>query len=106
MKHIEEKSPAPALDAGLDILEFLASNNTAGFSELCANLPMSKASVARILRTLSQRGYVIKGEIDGKWRPGPRMSFPGGGLPMLEKLRTEAPAVLKSFVDRTGCTAL
>ncbi len=102
----EEKSFAPALDAGLDVLEILASKRVAGFNELCAALPMSKASVARILKTLSLRGYAVKSGADGKWRPGPRMSFPGGGLPAVERLRAEAPAVLKSFVDKTGCTAL
>jgi|GEM_PF-1897044 len=102
----KEKSFAPALDAGLDVLEILALNRGAGFNELCANLPMSKASVARILKTLSLRGYAVKSEGDGKWRPGPRMSFPGGGLPAVERLRAEAPDVLKSFVDATGCTAL
>ncbi len=101
----EEKSPTPALDTGLDILEFLALKKVAGFNQLCAILPMSKASVARVLKTLALRGYAVKGEDDGKWRPGPRMSFPGGGLPAAELLRKEAPSVLKSFVDKTGCTA-
>lgn len=101
----EEKSPTPALDAGLDILEFLALKKVAGFNQLCAILPISKASVARVLKTLAMRGYAAKSENDGKWRPGPRMSFPGGGLPTVELLRAEAPAVLRSFVDKTGCTA-
>ena len=106
MRHYKkEKSPVPALDAGLDILEFLALKRVAGFNQLCAILPISKASVARVLKTLALRGYAVKSEDDAKWRPGPRMSFPGGGLPAVELLRAEAPAVLKSFVDKTGCTA-
>lgn len=103
--HKKTDSAAPSLNAGLDILEFLASNKAAGFNRLCEIPPMSKASVARILKTLALRGYAVKSETDGKWRPGPRMGFPGGGLPAVEQLRAEAPAILKSFVDRTGCTA-
>lgn len=98
------KTSAPALDAGLDIIEFLAANKVAGFSQLCSILPMSKASVSRILKALSARGYVRKSESDGKWYPGARMSMIGG-MPVSELLRAEAPAVLKSFVDATGNTA-
>lgn len=100
-----DKTSAPALAAGLDIIEFLAANKVAGFSQLCSILPMSKASVSRILKALSARGYVRKSESDGKWYPGARMGMIRGGMPVSELLRTEAPAVLKSFVDATGNTA-
>ena len=100
------KSLAPALDAGLDIIEFLALKKEAGFNELCRLLPMSKASVARILKTLSARGYVRKGDAGDKWVPGPKMGFAGLAIPIAEILRAEAPKILRDFVDETGNTAL
>lgn len=103
---LDRKSLAPALDAGLDIMESLAERKAIGFNELCASLPMSKASVSRVLKTLAERGYVRKDLGSGKWLPGPRMGIAGFELPVQEMLKAEAPAVLKSFFDRTGNTAL
>ena len=100
------KSSAPALDAGLDVLEFLSLRKEAGFNELCNILPMSKASVSRILKTLSERGYVRKDSHSGKWLPGPRIGMAGMSMPISEILRTEAPKILKSLVDVTGNTAI
>ena len=102
----KDRPSAPALDAGLDIIELLAVSKTAGFNELCKLLPMSKASVSRILKTLAERGYVRKDASSGKWLPGPRMGMAGMAMPISEILRTEAPKILKSFVDLTGNTAL
>lgn len=100
------KSLAPALEAGLDIMEFLAVRREAGFNQLCKLLPMSKASVSRILKTLAARGYVRKDQGDGRWCRGPRMGMLGMAAPVAEALRAEAPKVLKSFVDAVGDTAL
>ena len=100
------KSPAPALDVGLDIIEHLSLCKEAGFNELCAILPMSKASVSRVLKTLAGRGYVRKDSRSGKWLPGSRIGMAGLALPVQETLAKEAPALLKSFVDKAGNTAL
>lgn len=104
--HEKSKSLAPALDAGLDIMEFLSMRKEAGFNELCKLLPMSKASVSRVLKTLAERGYAKKDDLSGKWLPGPRMGMAGMAIPVSEILRREAPGILKSFTDTTGSTAL
>jgi len=104
--HEGERTLAPALDAGLDVIEHLALKKEAGFNELCKILPMSKASVSRILKTLSARGYVKKDEARDKWLPGPRMSIAGLKAPVSETLRSEAPKILESFVEDAGNTAI
>jgi len=100
------KTLAPALDAGLDVIEHLALKKEAGFNELCKILPMSKASVSRVLKTLAARGYVRKDESRDKWLPGPKMGIAGLRVPVSEILRAEAPKALESFVESTGNTAI
>jgi DNA-binding IclR family transcriptional regulator len=102
----KDKSYTPALDAGLDIMEYLYCHKEAGFNELCRQLPVSRSSVLRILKTLAERGYVQKDEARSCWLPGRRMNFAGMNAPVADVMRSEAPRILGSFTDATACTVL
>ncbi len=102
----DAKPLAPALDAGLDIMELLALKKEAGFNELCKTLHVSKASVARLLKTLAARGYIRKDEERDKWLPGPKMGMAGFQAPVSEILLAESGKALEAYVDATGNTAI
>jgi len=74
---VEKPRIAPALERGLTILEVLGERDApVAFGEFAALLGLSKASVARLLRVLRERGYVEKDPASGRrYRPGPNMSI-------------------------------
>jgi DNA-binding IclR family transcriptional regulator len=54
-------SPSPLpWTPDLDLIEYLSVRKSAGINELCGLLPMSKASVSRLLKTLADACYVRK----------------------------------------------
>lgn len=53
-------SPAPALDRGIEILEWLQNKEGANLEDLAANLKIPKSSALRFLTTLEQRGIVSR----------------------------------------------
>ncbi len=53
-------SPAPALDRGIDILEWLQNNEGATLESLSTNLRIPKSSALRFLDTLTRRGIVSR----------------------------------------------
>ncbi len=53
------KSLAPALDRGIDVIELMASySEPLTFSEIQDVLPIPRASLARILNVLHNRGLI------------------------------------------------
>jgi DNA-binding IclR family transcriptional regulator len=97
----KEKSTAPALDNGLDILEqVIRSENGTGFNQLAEELPVTRATVSRLLKVLIKRGYLSKDSQNGKYFPGNRLSLLGLKTPLLEKLLREAQPVIKSLSEK------
>ncbi len=101
----KSKPSAPALDAGLSILERLRLG-PCGFSEIEKNLNMSRASVARIIKILCLRGYVER-SIDGMgYQLGPSLQTLVNPLDIGEVLiRTSAPH-LESLREATSCSTV
>ncbi|MBN1676530.1 MAG: helix-turn-helix domain-containing protein [Kiritimatiellae bacterium] len=107
MKKSAKPKIAPALERGLTILESLAaSERPIGFNQFAAALELSKASVARLLRVLRERGYVVKDGQSGKYRPGPRMAMLGQRTALVDRLRGEGEPVLDSLVRAARNTAV
>jgi DNA-binding IclR family transcriptional regulator len=104
---VMDRSLAPALQNGLNVLELLASRGGGvGFNEIAAHLGVSKATTSRLLSVLRCRNYVAKDEQSGKYRAGARMSLLNESLPIIEVLRREIPAVLESLMHAAGNTVL
>ena len=62
----------PALDRGLDVLEYLSQDGRAGtVAEITQELKLPRASVFRILHTLQQKGYVTADASGRTYQLGP-----------------------------------
>lgn len=69
MKEKESKYNAPALDKGLDILEYLSSQSTPqSQTEIASRIDRTANEIYRMLTTLESRGYILRDEISGKYR--------------------------------------
>ncbi|MBN1863779.1 MAG: helix-turn-helix domain-containing protein [Victivallales bacterium] len=102
-----DMSVAPALHNGLEVIELLgAGGEDIGFNQIAVHLGVSKATTSRVLKVLRTRGYVVKDQLNGRYRPGPRMSVFGNSLPAAEILRRGLPAVLESLLDKVSNTVL
>jgi len=98
---------APALERGLTILEMLAESEAhLPFGSFPSALGVSKASTARLLRVLRERGYAVKDAQSGRYRPGPRMAMLGQRTALVDRLRREVEPILGSLVARVQNTAV
>ena len=69
MSEKESKYQAPALDKGLDILEYLASQSVPlSQTDIATGIDKSPNEIYRMLMSLEGRGYIIRDEISGKYR--------------------------------------
>jgi len=94
------KLPAPALDKGLDVLEFLALCERGETTQVLAQkLNIPQASAFRIIQTLIERGYVRKEPGSSRVRLGPRIhllsktpfsstDYVSVAAPFMERLRS------------------
>ncbi|OUS69238.1 IclR family transcriptional regulator [Pseudoalteromonas sp. A601] len=65
---VKNKYAVPALDKGLDILEYLAHKGSAcSQSEIAAGLNRSANEIYRVLVGLDSRGYLIRDEFSGRY---------------------------------------
>lgn len=65
---VKNKYAVPALDKGLDILEYLAHKGSAcSQSEIAAGLDRSPNEIYRVLVGLESRGYLIRDEFSGRY---------------------------------------
>lgn len=86
-----------SLMRAFEILEYIASNQGGGVSEISSKLTMNKSTVFSILKTFSNLGYIYKNEMTGKYHLTYRLhsialqssqsnSFVGYARPYLQKL--------------------
>lgn len=101
----QDKMIAPALDRGIEVVEFLASaEGPVSFSEILASLKFPKASLVRILYTLSRRGIIEKIEEDGRYRLGMKMLYLGNSLREKTQLRSVAWPFMQKLARKLGET--
>lgn len=100
----EEKSSAPALSAGLKILE-LVSERELGFNKLVDSLNLSRGSVARIIKVLLDSHYLQKTN-QAKYILGPAtqrlISIPD----IKEMLRSKSQTHLSFLMEKTECSPI
>lgn len=69
MKDNESKYQAPALDKGLDIMEYLSLKATSlSQTEIAAGISKKPNEIYRMLVCLENRGYLIRDEVSGKYK--------------------------------------
>ena len=100
-----EKSSAPALDRGIDVVELLESaNGPVPFSKILTSLGIPKASLVRILNTLCRRGIIAKAEQGKHYRLGMKLLYLGNRIQDELRLRTVAWPFMQRLVDEVGET--
>jgi DNA-binding IclR family transcriptional regulator len=105
LARIKNLSVAPALDRGIDVIEYLASSEgPVSFSEILGSMEIPKASLARILNTLCRRGIVDKTEEDGHYRLGMKLLYLGNLLQDKLRLRSVAWPFMQKLADEISET--
>jgi DNA-binding IclR family transcriptional regulator len=102
---MSDKTQAPALDRGLDILELIAESGPLSYRAIIERLGLPQASAARILKRLCCREYAIKDE-NGEYCLGPALETLRTAPDMPARLRRAGEAVLKRLRDTIGQTAI
>lgn len=65
----ENKYQAPALDKGLDILEYLSAQSVPqSQSEIGIGIDRNPNEIYRMLMSLESRGYILRDDVSGKYR--------------------------------------
>src|SRR5215471_2527721 len=71
---VPDTNPSAAVDRALTILEVLAeAGEGLSNSQISRRLKIPKSSASYLLRTLEQRGYVVREHSSGIYRPGLRI---------------------------------
>jgi DNA-binding IclR family transcriptional regulator len=94
----------PAVMKALDILEFLATQREASFTQIYSELGIPKTSAYHILSTLSHRGYVRFSGDSARYCLGLKLFELGTRSVSRIDLRAEALPLLRDLVTRTNET--
>lgn len=96
-----QKYSAPALEKGLDILEYLSlTNSRPTLSQLAAGIDRSKSEIFRMMIVLEERGYIHRHEGD-VFTLTDRLSLLGGERSDNSKLAELATPYLERLADQT-----
>ena len=96
------KSLAPALDRGIDVIELMASSSEPlSFSEIQDALPVPRASLARILNILHDRGLIDKMQENGRYRLGMKLLYLGNSIQDKISLRSIAFPYMQRLTQLT-----
>lgn len=97
-----QKYSAPALEKGLDILEFLSlSDFKPTLSEIAAAIDRSRSEIFRMMIVLEERGYILRFEGD-TYTLSDRLAVLGARRPYISRLSELAQPYLKQLSDATG----
>lgn len=96
-----QKYSAPALEKGLDILEFLSLTDAApSLSQLAAGISRSKSEIFRMMIVLEERGYIER--INGdQYFLTDRVAVLGAKRPLNNKLAELATPILQDLSEKT-----
>ncbi|MBU2887728.1 IclR family transcriptional regulator [Gilvimarinus agarilyticus] len=98
-----KKYSAPALDKGLDIIEYLSSESAArSQAEIAAGLERSPNEIYRILVNLQARGYLSRDESSGKYRLSLKLYALSHTHSPIEQLANAARLPLQELAETIG----
>lgn len=96
-----QKYSAPALEKGLDIIEFLSLTDSApSLSQLAAGIGRSKSEIFRMMIVLEERGYIRRAQGD-QFVLSDRLSILGAERPLNNKLADLATPILLDLSEKT-----
>lgn len=99
----ERRYSAPALEKGLDILEFLSECREAqSLQQIGDGVGRTKGEIFRMVAVLAERGYIERTEGDDRFRVTDRLFRLGLNLPVNRSLVETALPFMNAFADSTG----
>src|SRR6476646_8188433 len=104
----EKSSPlyrVQVLERALHILDVLALQDQLAPSEIASRLSLHKSTIHRLLAVLENKGYVDRGELNGKYSLGMKLIELGTRASSRLDLCELAGPVLDRLMQRTGETA-
>ncbi|WP_443939404.1 IclR family transcriptional regulator [Pedobacter sp. MW01-1-1] len=100
MKEKESKYQAPALDKGLDILEYLSSQSIPlSQTEIATGIDKSPNEIYRMLMSLESRGYILRDEVSGKYRLSLKLFYLSHRHSPIDELRKAAQYPLEELAN-------
>jgi len=106
MNEKESKYQAPALDKGLDILEYLSAQSVPlSQSEIAIGIDKTPNEIYRMLMSLEGRGYILRDEVSGKYRLSLKLFYLSHRHSPVDELRKAAQFPLEDLADtvRQSC---
>jgi len=106
MKENESKYQAPALDKGLDILEYLSAQSIPlSQTEIAIGIDKSPNEIYRMLMSLESRGYILRDEVSGKYRLSLKLFYLSHRHSPIDELRKAAQFPLEELANtiRQSC---
>jgi len=101
MKENESKYQAPALDKGLDILEYLSSHSIPlSQTEIAIGIDKTPNEIYRMLMSLESRGYILRDEISGKYRLSLKLFYLSHRHSPVDELRKAAQYPLEDLAHK------
>lgn len=100
-----EKSPAPALTKGLEIIELIAEEGELGFNAIVEVKKISVSSLNRILKILVSKSYLAKNE-KGKYMLGSRIFTLAKSDCIWNGILKRASSILKEISEKYEATAM
>jgi len=106
MKENESKYQAPALDKGLDILEYLSAQSIPlSQTEIAIGIEKTPNEIYRMLMSLEGRGYILRDEVSGKYRLSLKLFYLSHRHSPIDELRKAAQFPLEELANsvRQSC---
>lgn len=106
MKENESKYQAPALDKGLDILEYLSAQSIPlSQTEIATGIEKTPNEIYRMLMSLESRGYILRDEVSGKYRLSLKLFYLSHRHSPMDELRKAAQFPLEELANsvRQSC---
>jgi DNA-binding IclR family transcriptional regulator len=106
MNEKESKYQAPALDKGLDILEYLSAQSIPlSQSEIAIGIDKTPNEIYRMLMSLESRGYILRDEVSGKYRLSLKLFYLSHRHSPVDELRKAAQFPLEELAGtvRQSC---
>ena len=100
------KYAVPALDKGLDIIEYLASKAVPlSQTEIAQGIERSPNEIYRVLVGLENRGYLIRDTISGKYSVSLKLFSISRKISPIDQIRQTAIPIMEDFSAHSGYAA-
>jgi DNA-binding IclR family transcriptional regulator len=101
------QNKAPALERGLQIIEYIAKKQTpTAFNELVQELSIPKATAVRLLAVLVDHGYLRKNSVSGHYELSARSNLFGKSNSIAEELQKKGKKIVKKISQKTSNTVI